>query len=191
MPEPDPFAPQFGAWRLYFDERLAKRGEQFGGAAKQRGRIAADADVPVSEQHGHPSAGPRNPAEHVAQQRERAGRLSHAHGMRRDINAKRRDAALGKGDGEPPGPGSHVKCRADAPLDKRGVSRTQAQPVAHSQRRPAAVRVLDLGLRMPGEGLLVEYADHAGPPEEEKADQGHESVFTRCPLAWGPTGASS
>jgi hypothetical protein len=168
VPEPDPFAPQLGARRLHLDERLAERGEQLGGAAQQRGRIAADADVPVGEQDGHPSAGPRHPAEHVAQQRERAGRLGHAHGMRGDVDAKRGDAALGQGHGEPPRPGSHIECRADAPRDKRVVSRTQAQPVAHSQRRRGAVRVLDLGLRVPGEGLLVEYADHAGPPEKRK-----------------------
>jgi hypothetical protein len=74
VPEPDAFAPHLRAGRQYLDERLPERGEQFAYPAQQGGRVAADADVPVGEQHGHPSAGTRYPVEYVAQQGERAGR---------------------------------------------------------------------------------------------------------------------
>ena len=55
------------ARRLQLHQGVALRREQFGHPPQQCGRVTADPDVPVRQQHRHPPPGSRHPAEHVPQ----------------------------------------------------------------------------------------------------------------------------
>ena len=195
VPQPDPFASQLPAGRLHLDQRPAGRREQLGHPAQQRRRVAPDADVPVREQHDRPAAGPRHPAEHVPQQRQRARRPGDTDGVRGDVDAERGHAALGQRHRQPPGSRPHVKRRPAAPVDERGVPRPQPPPVVGPQRRDAPVRVLDLGLRTsarpPGERLAVQCADHTEFPQRRESQSSTQPVFTAPVDPAGRTAASS
>jgi MoxR-like ATPase len=158
--EPDEFSAQLRARWLDLDQCPAKRPEQFGHPAKQGHRVSADPDVPVGEQHGHPASSARHVLEDIARQRQCPRGARDGDGVRRDVDAEGRDAALGQGDGQPPWAGPDVERRAGAASHERGIARVGPQPVRYWQRRPGTVDVLDLRCLPPGECVLIEFADH-------------------------------
>jgi len=64
--EPQLARPDPRTRRVALAEHRAVGREEIGHAPQQHGRIAADADVPVEQQRGPPSAGRRNEPEHRA-----------------------------------------------------------------------------------------------------------------------------
>ena len=161
MTEPDLLAAQRRSRCLEFDDGAALRCEQFGHPAEQRRRIAADPDVPVREQHRGPPAGPRHAVEHVAQHHQRPRGTGHVDGVRRDVDAEGRDAALGQGHGQPARARADVQRRPVAAVQDRLVAGTFPQPAIDGERLAAAVGVLDLRPRPAGQRVLVKFADHA------------------------------
>ena len=162
--QPDVLAPQRRAGRLELDDGAALRREQFGDPAEQGGRVAADPDVPVREQHRGPPAGARHPVEHVAQHDQRARGPGQVDRVRGDVDAEGRDATFGQRDGQPAWSGADVEGRALAPVQDRLVARALVQPALHRERPAASVGVLDLRPRPAGQRVLVEFPDHAGSP---------------------------
>jgi len=160
--QPDLLLAERRAGRLEFDDGAALRGEQFGHPAEQGRRVAADADVPVREQHRGPAAGAGDPAEHVAQHDQRAGGPGHVHRVRRDVDAEGGDAPFGQSDGEAARSGADVQRRALAVVEDRFVAGALVQPAVHPERLAAAVGVLDLRPGPAGQRVLVKFPDHAG-----------------------------
>jgi DNA-binding response OmpR family regulator len=128
---------------------------------QERRRVAADADVPVSQQDRHPAARAGNPAEDIAQHRERSSRLGHPDRVGRDVDAQRRDATLGERYREPAGARSHVERGPVAAVHERLVSGRRVKPLVDRQRHAGAVAVFDLGLHGTGQRRLVKFAKHA------------------------------
>jgi hypothetical protein len=159
--QPDLLAAQRRPRRLELDQGAAFRGQQFPGPAQQRGRIAADPDVPVREQHGHPPARARDAAEHVPQHDQRPGRAGQVDGVRRDVDAQGGDTPLGQGHGQPARPRADVKGRTLAAVQERLVAGALAQPALHRKRHAAAVGALDLRPHPAGQRVLVKLPDHA------------------------------
>jgi hypothetical protein len=159
--QPDLLLAQRRPRRLELDQGTAVRGQQFPGPAQQRGRIAADPDVPVGEQDRHPPAGARDAAEHVPQHDQGPGRAGQVHGVRRDIDAQGGDASLRQGHGQPARPRADVEGRALAAVQERLVAGALVQPALHQKRRTAAVGALDFRPHPAGQRALVKLPDHA------------------------------
>jgi hypothetical protein len=159
--QPDLLLAERQARRLEFDDGAALRCEQFGDPAEQGGRVAADPDVPVREQHGGPAPGARHAVEHVAQHDQRTRGPGQVDGVRRDVDAQGGDAAFGQGDGQPSRPRADVQGGALAPVQDRLVAGALVQPAVYRQRLAAPVGVLDLRPRPAGQRVLVEFPDHA------------------------------
>jgi hypothetical protein len=179
--QPDLLAAQRRAGGLQLDDGAALRREQFGHPAEQGGRVAADPDVPVREQHRGPAAGARHTVEHVAQHDQRARGPGQVHGVRRDVDAQGGDAALGQGDGQPARSRTDIERGALAPVQDRFVAGAFAQPAVHRQRLAAAVGVLDLRPGPAGQRVLVEFPDHADSSHETLDDR--EAGAARGPLS--------
>ena len=159
--QPDPVTAQRDARSLDFDQRVTVGGQQVADPAQQRGRVTADADVPVGQQHRPPPARAGYPVEDVAVHGEGPGRLGQLDRVRRHVDAQRRDAALGQRHRQPARAGPHVQGRPVAPVDQRPIARRDLQPLPDGQRDAGAVGVFDLGLYGAGQRRLVKFAEHA------------------------------
>jgi len=159
--QPDLLLAERRAGWLELDDGAALRREQLGDPAEQGGRVAADPDVPVRQQHRGPAAGAGYPVEHVAQHDQRARGPGQVDGVRRDVDAQGGDAAFGQRDGQPAGTRADVQRGALAPVQDRLVAGALVQPAVHRQRLAAPVDVLDLRPRPAGQRVLVQFTDHA------------------------------
>jgi hypothetical protein len=92
--------------------------EQLTHPAQQRRRITAYPDVPVGQQDRHPPARAGYPSEHIPQNSQRPGRLRDFDRVRRDVDAQRRDPALGERHRQPARPGTHVECGPVTAVDQ-------------------------------------------------------------------------
>jgi hypothetical protein len=103
-----------GVAGLRLGDELTTRRQQLGAPIQQPGRLAADTDIAVREQHGGPAARPGQRIEHRAAQGGRPGLAGLSHRDPRDVHPQRWNSPFGQRHSQPPRAAADVQDRTVA-----------------------------------------------------------------------------